>query len=139
MLTYNSIQLSIEAFNLPIMKNVDFIHGDAIELNQKTGEPWLWRSLLESPTLETMLKKNTIHSASLMYRRSVFERIGLFDETLNTAEEYEFNLRCLKAGMQIGYVNAPLAVYRRHPAQKVRMVSVSAKSQEREMVRNKYR
>lgn len=135
MLTSDSIQLSIEAFK----KNVDFIHGNAIELNQKTGESWLWKSSLELPTLETMLKKNTIHSATVMYRKSVFERVGLFDETLNTAEEFEFNLRCLKAGMQIGYVNAPLAIYRRHPAQKVRMVSVAAKDEEREMVRNKYR
>ena len=53
-----------------------------------------------------------------MYRASVFECIGLFDESLDCAEEYEFNLRCLKAGMLLGYTPAVLYNYRRHDNQK---------------------
>ena len=137
MLTKESIISSLRGFeDLP---TVDFIHGNAIELHQSTGIQIPWRPSIKYPTIDSMLHKNTIHSVTLMYRRSVFEKVGLFDETLNTAEEYEFNLRCLKAGLKIGYVGTYLGIYRRHPAQKVRMVSVTAKDQEREMVRNKYR
>jgi GT2 family glycosyltransferase len=74
-----------------------------------------------------------------MYRRSVFDRVGKLDETLNTAEEYEFNLRCLKAGLKIGYCDSILAIYRRHEKQKVRVVPKIEKDKEREMVRTIYR
>ena len=53
-----------------------------------------------------------------MYRKSVFERIGMFDESLDCAEELEMNLRCLQAGMSIGYVDKFLYYYRRHEQQK---------------------
>jgi len=65
--------------------------------------------------------------------------VGKMDETLNTAEEFEFNLRCLKSGLKIGYCETPLAFYRRHPQQKVRVVSKEAKDKEREQVRTMYR
>lgn len=137
MLTSDSIESSLRGFeDLP---TVDFIHGNAYELYQDSGKMVLWQPSIKYPNVGSMLQKNTIHSATVMYRKSVFERVGLFDETLNTAEEFEFNLRCLKAGMKIAYVGNTLAIYRRHPAQKVRTVSTFAKDQEREMVRNKYR
>jgi GT2 family glycosyltransferase len=72
-----------------------------------------------------------------MYKREVFEKLRM-DETLNTAEEYEFNLRCLKNGFKIGYCATSLAFYRRHPKQKVRVVSIEEKDREREMVKAMY-
>jgi len=53
-----------------------------------------------------------------MYRRDVFDRIGLFDESLDCAEEYDFNLRCFKNKMKLGYTKAFLYYYRRHDNQK---------------------
>jgi len=134
MLTVNCIEDSIKAIN-----DADFIHGNAIEITEATGKKMNWICSNASPTIETMLIKNTIHSATLMYRRDIFEKIGGFDETLNTAEEFEFNMRCLKAGFKIGYSNSFLAYYRRHPQQKIRTVSKKDKDNERELVKNKYR
>lgn len=94
---------------------------------------------IQIPTKQDLLRKNVIHSATLMYRREVFEKVGKMNENLWTAEEFEFNLRCLSAGLQIGYCNAPLAYYRRHPEQKVRVVAKGDKDKERELVRNMYR
>lgn len=136
MLTENCIEDSIKTFE---ETGADFIHGKAIELYQDSGKKVLWQPSIKNPTLKDMLKKNTIHSVTLMYKYEVFEKIGLFDETLNTAEEFEFNLRCLKAGLKIGYSPYELGIYRRHPLQKVRMVATKDKDKEREMVRNKYR
>jgi hypothetical protein len=135
MLTPNCIEDSVRAMN---ELDIDFMHGDAYEMQQSTGIKKYWKPEITIPTLEQMLKKNYIHSSSLMYRKSVFDKIGGFDETLDVAEEYEFNLRCLKAGLRLGYVNAPLAIYRRHEKQKVRTTPVKVKDAEREMVRNKY-
>ena len=53
-----------------------------------------------------------------MYRRSVFEEIGLFNESLWTGEEYELNLRALSHGFKIGYVDKVLYYYRLHQEQK---------------------
>ena len=81
---------------------------------------------------------NVFHSATMMYKREVFEKVGKMNETLNTAEEFEFNVRCLNAGLKVGYCNSALAYYRRHPQQKVRTVSKEAKDKEREQVRTMY-
>jgi GT2 family glycosyltransferase len=136
MLTPNSIEDAVRAIE---DQDVDFIHGNAIELRQDSGNTIVWRSPDKSVTLERLLKTNPIHSATLMYRKQVFDRVGKLDETLNTAEEYEFNLRCLKAGMRLGYCDSTLAIYRRHSKQKVRVVSKEERGREREMVRTIYR
>ena len=73
-----------------------------------------------------------------MYRREIFDKVGGFDETLNTQEEYEFHLRCLTAGFKIGYCDSTLAFYRRHPAQKVRVVSLEDKKEEKQRVNAMY-
>lgn len=120
-------------------QNADFVHAPAFEIyaNGNTKQH-LYEPAVLYPTLKDMLKTNVIHAASLMYRREVFDKVGLFDETLNTAEEYEFNLRCLKAGLKIGYCPNPVAFYRRHPMQKVRTVPESFKRAERNKVRKQY-
>ena len=136
MLTPNCIVDSINAFE---KTGADFIHGNVIEIRMyANGRQSRWKSPIEIPTLGNMLQKNTIHSASLMYKREVFNQVGLMDESLNTAEEYEFNLRCLKAGLKLGYCDSTLAYYRRHFLQKVRVVPKPKKDQERQLVRNKY-
>jgi hypothetical protein len=132
MLTENCIEDSVRAIE---EQGVDFIHGNAIELKQNTGRMTNWRSPDKDVTLDRLLKTNPIHSATLMYKRYVFDIVGRLDETLNTAEEYEFNLRCLKQGMKLGYCDSYLAIYRRHNTQKVRVVSKAEKDREREMVR----
>jgi GT2 family glycosyltransferase len=140
MLTPKAIEMYIKAFSLPIFKDIDFAHGNSYEIFMNGPRPpHLYVPRIKIPKISDLLMKNVIHSASLIYKREVFDKVGGFDETLNTAEEYEFNLRCLKAGLKIGYINVPLAYYRRHPAQKVRMVSKDKKDAEREMVKDRYR
>ena len=135
MLTPNCIEDSVNAIE---EQEVDFIHGEAIEVYQGTGKKVNWKPSVKIPTLQDLLVKNAIHSATLMYKKEVFEKVGGFDETLNTAEEYEFNLRSLQAGLKIGYCPTPLAFYRRHSQQKVRVVSKQNRTREREMVKSKY-
>ena len=111
-LPVNSIKDSVEG-----IQGHDFIHGKAFGyFNQnKIVE---YEPPIKHPTLEQNSTKNVIHGGSLMYRKSVFERIGMFDESLDCAEELEMNLRCLQAGMSIGYVDSFLYYYRRHEEQK---------------------
>ena len=136
MLTENCIKDSVKAIQ---EQEVDFIHGNAIEIYQQNHDrKFVKRPAIKRPALQDLLRKNVIHSATTMYRREIFEKIGGFNETLNTQEEYEFNLRCLKAGFKIGYCDSSLAFYRRHPAQKVRVVNKTEKLKEKQLVNSMY-
>lgn len=100
-----------------IKQGYDFIHGNAVTLHELNVTKD-WNSPNPKPTLESLKKHNTIHGGTVMYRRSVFDRVGYFDESLNTCEEYEFNLRCLAHGLRLGFTHARVYGYRRHDAQK---------------------
>jgi hypothetical protein len=134
-LTPNCIADSVKAIEA---QDVHFIHGDAIEVKEGSTMRRRRSPSVQLPSLADLLKSNVIHSETTMYRREVFEMVGKMDETLNTAEEYEFHLRCLSAGLRIGYCPSVLAIYRRHPLQKVRTVTKSQKDEERLMVQTKY-
>jgi glycosyltransferase involved in cell wall biosynthesis len=58
-------------------------------------------------------KDVTYPSNNLMYSREVIERIGMFDERFNTAEDVDLNIRAIKSGYEIFYDN-DLVVYH-HP------------------------
>ncbi|MBC5825230.1 MAG: glycosyltransferase [Candidatus Eremiobacteraeota bacterium] len=48
----------------------------------------------------------------IMVPRDVFARVGLFDKSLTFGDDWDFELRCLEAGMPVRLVPEPLAVYR---------------------------
>lgn len=112
MLTPYSLLHSVSAIH-----GCDFIHGCAINF-WADGREQIYRPTNTSPSLQEMAQRNVMHGGTLMYRRDVFERIGMFDESLDCAEEYEFNMRCLQAGMKLGFANNYLYKYRRHAHQK---------------------
>lgn len=112
MLTENSISDSILA-----IRDNDFIHGNAINFFDNGNETNHIPNIIK-PTLNDMLITNQIHGGTLMYDKNVFEKYGLFDESLWTAEEYDYNLMLLSKGATIGYCNSFLYLYRRHNLQK---------------------
>ena len=126
----NSIEDSVNA-----LKDFDFIHGNATNYFTRDNQQ-LQKPVYNNPTLTQMLDNNVIHGGSLMYKRSVFERVGLFDENLWTGEEYEFNLRCLYNGLKLGYLDKNLYFYRRHSEQKSIGNTDKAYQQKRKQVIN---
>jgi GT2 family glycosyltransferase len=130
MLTPNSIDDSILAIE---KLGVDFIHGNAIEITPEGKTIKVYRPRIQVPSLSDLTKKNVFHSAAMMYRRRVFDELkGLNeDKTLYGFEELEFNLRCLKAGYKVGYCDAELGIYRRHPGQIIRTVNAAMRNTNR--------
>ena len=110
-ITENCIEDSVRA-----LEGVDFIHGNALNFYPK-GKIKPYIPPCKYPTVQSLLKKNTIHNPTQMYRMNVFEKTGLFDESLYSSEDWEFNLRCLSKGLKIGYCNKFLTNYRVHPGQ----------------------
>lgn len=93
------------------------LHGKALNFFPD-GKTEIHNSAIPDPDLKTLIRKNVIHGGTLMYHRSVFDKVGLFDESLWTGEELEFNLRCLANGVRFAYCNEILYHYRRHRGQK---------------------
>jgi GT2 family glycosyltransferase len=134
-LTPNCIMSSVLAFE----PRTDFIHGMSWILTSSTRTPF--RPKYTNPTIEQLLRPDWfIHGGTLMYRREVFDKVGLFDETLTCGEELDLNLRCLAAGLKIGWCNKFVYEYRRHDHQKSLGISVNQAEREKikQQIRNKY-
>ena len=117
-LTPNCIEDSLNAFT----DDIDFIHGNSINFRQN-GKMELYKPRHTVFDLKSFLqvlqtKTNFIHGGTLMFKKSFFEKVGLFDTSLKCAEEHELVLRGLSMGMKIGYCNKTLYKYRRHDKQK---------------------
>jgi glycosyltransferase involved in cell wall biosynthesis len=114
MLPKDSIEKSVKAFT----PATDVIHGNAIVFKEIVSKGIIYRPLKKYLNIGNMIVNNYVHGGTLMYRKEVFEKMGLFNESLWTAEEYEFNLRCLYNHLKFRYVDETLAYYRRHSGQK---------------------
>ena len=60
---------------------------------------------------------NWFHPVDALYKTSLANKVGDFDESLAVAEDWDYWIRCVKAGGQFGYLPGALSVYRRHPNQ----------------------
>ena len=49
------------------------------------------------------------------FKKSIWEKVGGFDEMLTGLEDYDFFVRCLRAGATISSIREPLLNYRIHP------------------------
>lgn len=69
-----------------------------------------YQNKLQSVELETVLERNLFPPISFLFRRSVWEKIGGYDETLPVLGDWLFNLEFLLSG-DIGVLPEPLAFY----------------------------
>ena len=59
---------------------------------------------------DSLYQEDFISAPSVMIRRNVYEKVGLYDESIGI-EDWDFFLRLAKEG-SIGYLNAPTVMYR---------------------------
>ncbi len=123
MLTENCLEDSLKA-----IEGYDFIHGNAFNIYPDDSVKE-YKPKIHYPTAEELVKPKSsfIHNPTQMYRMDVFERVGYFDETLLTAQDWEFNLRCLSKGLKIGYCDSFLIFYRMHKGQITKMATEQKK------------
>jgi hypothetical protein len=115
-LTIYSIESTVEYFNEN--EDVDFMHSNARNFYHNSNRPDDYQTPRKTdPTIEDMLSNNVLHGGTVVYRARVFEECE-FNETLWTAEEYEFNMRIMVNGCKLGYLDSITYNYRLHPKQK---------------------
>lgn len=83
------------------------------QIYYKEDPKWVERLCLgkENLFLENLLQNQiTVFG---MYRKSVFRKVGLFDENL-IIEDWDMNLRIIHNDIKLGYISEPLFFYRKH-------------------------
>lgn len=111
-LTFNSIQL---LFDFCEKSKLDWCVSNAFNVNNK-NEVAVHVSKIGD--YKQIAASNTIHGGATMYRKDVFLQAGGYDESLWTAEEYEFHLRLLKAGYKVEHLQAVTYIHRLHKQSK---------------------
>lgn len=76
------------------------------------------KGLAEDPA--NLLMGNPLHVGSVLLRRSCQERVGLFDESLRSYEDWDMWLRLTLAGCQMAWIDQPVSLYRFHSNQMTR-------------------
>lgn len=97
------------------------VAGQAVLIDQR-GRPLgevFDRPLPDDPT--ELLLVNPLHVGSVLLRRDWQARVGLFDESLRSYEDWDMWLRLALAGCRMASVARPVSLYRFHQDQMTRI------------------
>lgn len=96
----------------------DWIYANAENFTNLPEFPPGWNKIHKSSCngLQQMLDVNTIHGGTTLYKKSILFDIGGYDESLETAEEYDLHLKLLSHGYDFyhGYLDETVYRYRLH-------------------------
>lgn len=110
MLTENSLS---QRYN-KIIQGFDLVHGPVLDLqNKKLSISPLWNKYKKCEYVNFKL----IHAQSVMLRKEIHTKIGLYDEEMRYKSDREMWARIINNGFKIGTVDTPVAVYRMHDNQ----------------------
>jgi hypothetical protein len=105
--------------NLFANKDVDLVYADNLVTNSanetfesNTSEGKLY--VTEEFSLEAMLRGNPPHCMP-MWRKSLHDKFGYFEEKYRSASDWEFWLRCAFGGSKFYKLNKPLGLYYFNP------------------------
>ncbi|MCL4262305.1 MAG: glycosyltransferase [Anaerolineae bacterium] len=99
---------------------VGFVAGQAIPVDEH-GRHVGKKFDTPLPTdAKQLLLGNPLHVGSVLVRRDWQDKVGFFDESLRSYEDWDMWLRLAQAGCQMRYVPQPVSLYRFHTAQMTR-------------------
>lgn len=90
-------------------KDIDFLYGDVIEIDKKTGCCNIKR---QNKVNNAYLYTNAICQQSILYRKSAFEKCGYFNTEYKIVGDREWLFRAfLKEKIKSKYVDIPFALF----------------------------
>jgi GT2 family glycosyltransferase len=113
------------------MSNVD-IHGNKLDV-------LFWKPM----NFADLLNFNKMDSGQIVHRKTNIEKVGYFDESLPSHEDWDYNLRIFKlnnkSGSAMGWLDGvPLCIYTKHTQQRSHDLSIrSAMEQTFAIIRKK--
>lgn len=100
--------------------HLGFVAGHALLIDQRGKTiPKKFETHLPSP-IQNLILGNPFHVGSVMVRKECQEKIGYFDETLRSYEDWDFWLRLAIAGCPMDVIPVPVSRYRFHTGQMTR-------------------
>jgi len=117
------VKLELLVGALEAHPEVGLVAGKAIPIDEQ-GQPV--GKIIDKPLPEDshkLLLGNPLHVGSVMLRRNWQEKVGLFDESLRSYEDWDMWLRLARAGCKMIWVPQPVSLYRFHSAQMTRIGS----------------
>lgn len=75
--------------------------------------PRIRESALRGDLFQALFVRNFITASAVVVRRACFQRVGLFNESLDQAEDYDLWLRIAR-DYPIAFINQPLCRWRKH-------------------------
>ena len=103
-----------------IQEGFDLVHGPVLDFTVKNGEmrtkeSRLWRKWKKSR--KDVLCYKLIHAQSVMLKKNIHKKIGLYDESLRSKSDREMWARILNHNFTMSYVEDYVSLYRRHSKQ----------------------
>ena len=93
---------------------VGAVYTGVMYFDMELGEvSYVSRPCCEGNILDDILPENILATSSLLLRKSCFEKVGLFDETISYAEDFDMWIRIAKY-YNFSYVDKPLVRYGLH-------------------------
>lgn len=120
--------LELLAGALDRLPTVGFVAGQTVPVDDNGDQVGRTfdRPLPEDPP--QLLLGNPVAVGSMLVRRAWQERVGFFDETLRSYEDWDMWLRLARAGCPMHYIPQPVFLYRFHSAQMTRVGSQMTKA-----------
>ena len=110
-------KLALQVAVLDSCQAVGLVYSDALFFRDETQAIiGAHREVFPHPAgriLAQLVLGNVISSPTPLVRRSILDRVGLFDEDLKASEDWDLWIRIAKI-CEIAYIDQPLAKYRRH-------------------------
>jgi len=113
MLTENSIKVRYDKIN----EGFDLAHGPVLDLKSdgKRERSRLWKRWKKCKKDASCYRY--IHAQSVMLRKDIHRKVGLYDATLRSKSDREMWARIVAREYRIGTVSEYVSVYRRHERQ----------------------
>jgi glycosyltransferase involved in cell wall biosynthesis len=92
--------------------SADFVFADGA-LVYPNGGPR--QNFAQDADVTSLAKDNTILISAVCYRKSLHQKLGLFDETLPYYWDWDWYLRVARAGCKLLRINSPVVDIRIHP------------------------
>ena len=91
---------------------IDLVYGGLLQIDEDSH---VYRRTIPRPiTFDRVTQKNDSYQPALFFRRTLLDRIGLLDESLEYHFWYDFVLRCFLNDCAFHRIKTPLASKRRH-------------------------
>jgi glycosyltransferase involved in cell wall biosynthesis len=115
-LAFIDADIEMPANWLKLLLELEGHQGDVLGLDLDTPRqaPWFaeaWQRRSQRPGAHRLHRVQWLPSANLLMRRSWFERVGGFDESLRTGEDKDFSLRLRQIDAQLLLVNESVALH----------------------------